>query len=239
MKIKNYLVKSLYEVKDPNWLIRDRSQENDLFPTYLDMHRTSVRSFTKNLAKEYELKFFSGKVDSISQAFEKTFWAIHDLWHSEPCNILYTDPDTVARRPFNPWELNGFMMFNFTDPKTFTSPNKYNKQFPYFFNAGVRYFGHDMNKDVWKVGADMARDWDHSTYDTEQIILNSMLWSQPIGLDDVLKPVMAYQAHGLPETPVWLHDVWNGLAFDSSCIVHVHGSRNAAVKLDIMKQFIA
>jgi hypothetical protein len=235
--MKNYLVKSLYQVTDPNWLVHDRGHEENLYEQYLEMHRTSVASYTKHLRGDYELKFFTGRVENISQAFEKTFWNIHQLWHSEPCNIFYTDPDTVARHEINPWSFTEFRMFNFTDPKSFNKPNKYNKQFPYFFNAGVRYFPHSMNPMTWKVGEEIASDWDHNTYDTEQIALNAMLWSQGIELDQMLKPQWAYQACWYPEKSIVLHDVWNGISIDSAAIVHVHSSRNASTRLQALKQF--
>lgn len=238
VKIKNYLVKSLYRVRDPNWLVHDRSHETDLYDRYLDMHRISVESFKRHLQGDWELKFFTGTVDSINQAFEQTFWRIHELWHSEPCNILYTDPDTVARTGLDIWNLDGFRMFNFTDPRSLDRENVYGSRFPWFFNAGVRYFSHAMSEDVWTLGADMASRWDHTTYDTEQIILNQMLWSQGLRLDQALMPRVAYQAMSLDTKPVWWHDAWNGCAITQAAIVHVHGSRNAESRQHIMKQLI-
>jgi hypothetical protein len=239
MKTKNYLVKSLYRVRDPNWMVHDRSHETDLYENYLEMHRISVGSFTRHLKGDWELKFFTGQVNNISEAFEKTFWNIHTLWHQEPCNILYTDPDTVARLDLDIWSLNQFRMFNFTDPRSLDRDNCYNARFDWFFNAGVRYFPHAMNPDVWKLGADMARSWDHSTYDTEQIILNAMLWSQGLRLDQALMPKVAYQAMNLDRAPVWWHDVWNGCSMSQAAIIHVHGSRDSQSRVDIMKKLAA
>jgi hypothetical protein len=237
--MKNYLVKTLFEVRNPNWEVVDRSHEPDLYNNYLDMHRISVGSFKHHLQGNWELKFLGGQVDTIHEAFEKTFWFIHDLWHTEPCNILYTDPDTVAIKNINPWgRISGFHMFNFTDPKTYAGTNRYQKSFPWFFNAGVRYFANDMTKEIWQRGADMARDWDHSTYDTEQIILNTMLWEQGLRLDQCLRPDLAYQAHQLPNVPVWTQDLWNGTSLERAVIVHVHGSRNSRSKLNLMENLI-
>lgn len=236
MTVKNYLVKSLYEVRDPNWLVHDRSHEPDLYRRYLDMHRVSVGSFKQHLQGAWELRFFSGQVNSISEAFEHTFWHIHDLWHAEPCNIFYTDPDTVARLSINPWQLSGFRMFNFTDPRSFQNSNVYQLQFPWFFNAGVRYFSHDMQPSVWQKGVELARRWDHTTYDTEQIILNAMLWSQGLRLDQTLMPRLAYQAMSLDRAPVWQHDIWNGCSMTQAAVIHVHGSRNAQDRLGLMQQ---
>jgi hypothetical protein len=155
--MKNYLVKSLYQVTDPDWKILDRSHEGNLFEKYITMHQMSVGSYTKFLQGDWELKFFTGKVHNINQAFEKTFWAIHNLWHSEPCNILYTDPDTLAIAPVNPWnQYQNFMMFNYTDPKKLSNKNVYNKSFDNFFNAGVRYFLYLIL--VW-LGKDFCPAW--------------------------------------------------------------------------------
>lgn len=235
-QMKNYLVKTLFEVQDSNWEVMDRTHETNLYQNYLEMHQISIGSFKKHLLGDWELRFLGGRVENIHQAFEKTFWFIHDIWHEGPCNILYTDPDTVAIKNINPWNhISGFRMFNFTDPKSYTGNNRYGRKFSCFFNAGVRYFAHDMSQSIWDLGKDMARDWDHSTYDTEQIILNSMLWDQGLRLDQCLRPEIAYQAQWLPQVPVWAQDTWNGISLDRAAIVHVHGSRDSAIKLHLMK----
>lgn len=237
--MKNYLVKSLYQVHDPNWMIHDRSHESNMYQNYVDMHQLSVSSFKRHLQGDWELKFFSGNVGSISEAFQATFYNIYKLWSSEPCNIFYTDPDTVARINFTPWNIPEFRMFNFTDPKSYSGKNQWNANFPFFFNAGVRYFPHSMDHKVWQLGLDMAKSWDHSTYDTEQIILNSMLWSQNLRPDYVLLPALAYQAFDLVHRPLWWHDVWNGIAFAESAIIHVHSSRDSKSRLGLMQKMLS
>jgi hypothetical protein len=230
--MKNYLVKSLYQVVDPDWKVVNRSHEEDLYQKYQAMHQLSLASYQRFLGGTWELKFFEGDVDNINQAFERTFWAIHDLWHSEPCNILYTDPDTMAVKVLNPWgQYPHFTMFNYTDPRSFDKPNRYNKQFDHFFNAGVRYFPSTMSRDIWASGAEMARNWDYETYDTEQIILNTMLWDQPVQRIDVLNPYMAYQAF---HPDIRVSDQWNGLRLGDAGILHFHSSRDAQNRLEIM-----
>lgn len=237
--MKNYLVKTLFEVRSTDWEVVDRSHETGLYENYLAMHQLSVGSFKQHLKGDWELKFQGGRVDTIHEAFERTFWFIHDLWHQEPCNILYTDPDTVAIKDLNVWgHISGFRMFNFTDPRSYAGENSYQRTFPWFFNAGVRYFSHDMSREIWKQGADMARNWDHSTYDTEQIILNSMLWDQGLRLDQCLRPDIAYQAQWLPDRPVWAQDLWNGSNLERAAIIHVHGSRNSGSKLHLMQNLL-
>lgn len=235
--MKNILVKSLFRVRDTNWHFRDRKDEVDLYDKYVEMHRLSVSSFSKHLKGTWELKFVQGTVDNINDAFQHTFKEIYELWRQGNTNILYTDPDTVAIRDLDPWNISDqFMMFNFTDPKSFNEPNQYQKSFPYFFNAGVRYFPAAMSQNTWDLGLSMVDQWEPNTYNTEQIILNSMLWSQGMSLDQVLRPEMAYQAHWLPQVPVWLQDLWNGIEIGRAAIVHTHSSRDIDQKLDLMRQ---
>ena len=237
--MKNYLVKSLFRVESADWHVMDRSHEVNMHENYQAMHRLSLDSCRRNLAWPWELVFIEGAVEDINQAFVRTFNEIYDLWHSEPCNILYTDPDTVVINMFDPWsEFNHFQMFNYTDPKSFSAPNGYGKSYPHFFNAGVRYFPATMSEQTWQIGLDMIKDWDYNDYNTEQIVLNEMMWSQGVELTDVLRPDVAYQAQWLPRVSVEVQDNWNGYHLTDSKIVHVHGSRDSAVKLNLMKELV-
>lgn len=231
--MKNYLVKSLYKVADTDWKVHNRSHEKNLYESYVELHQISLASYKAMLGGEWEFKFFTGNVEQINHAFEKTFWNIHDLWHKEPCNILYTDPDTLAIKPFDPWNQHKhFSMFNYTDPRSFDRPNQWNQSFQHFFNAGVRYFPASMSPDIWKLGATMAQQWDYKTYDTEQIILNTMLWNQPVTVDNMLNPHMAYQAFW-PNAE--LCNQWNGIDIQDSTVVHFHSSRDVASRVQIMQ----
>lgn len=235
--MKNILVKSLFEIQDTDWHIRDRSKETDLYKKYVEMHQLSTGSFKKHLKGNWEFKFISGKVQNVNEAFQKTFYAIYDLWKQGNTNIFYTDPDTVAIQDIDPWNMSEwFMMFNYTEPKKFNNPNRYNRQFDHFFNAGVRLFPAGMQQKTWDTGLDMAKHWDSSTYDTEQIILNSMLWDQGVSISQVLRPAWSYQAHWLPAAPVWAQNLWNGIDINQSAIIHTHSSRDIDKKLQLMKQ---
>jgi hypothetical protein len=232
--MKNYLVKSVFEVQDTDWKVLNRSHEKDLFANYMAMHEISVASYNKFLQGDWELKFITGQVGQINEAFERTFWAIHDLWHSEPCNILYTDPDTIAIKPVEFWDrYSDFRMFNYTDPRQYTGANPYGRQFANFFNAGVRYFPSTMNSEVWGIGSSMAKSWDTSTYDTEQIILNAMLWDQGITLEQALEPAQAWQ---LFHPDVNFGNAWNGCSINDARILHLHSSRGAVDRLSFMTQ---
>jgi hypothetical protein len=230
--MKNYLVKSLFRVRDPNWKVVDRSHEQNLFDNYLAMHEISVATFKHFLQGDWELKFITGEVEQINQAFELTFWAIHDLWHSEPCNILYTDPDTMAIQAVEIFgRYQNFLMFNHTDPKEFNRTNPYNRTYPHFFNAGVRYFPATMNESIWQLGRDMAQTWDPSTYDTEQIILNAMLWDQGITFDQAFDPTIAWQ---LFRSDFNFLQQWNACPIQEARILHLHSSRGAVDRLGFM-----
>jgi hypothetical protein len=231
--MKNYLFKSLFKINNPNWQVLDRSHEHNMFENYQHMHNLSTQSAKKFLQGDWQLVFVDGEFDHINQAFEHTFWQIKQLWDQEPCNILYTDPDTVFIRPLNIWDqFDQFMMFNYTDPREFRAANSYNKSFDHFFNAGVRYFPSTMSTEIWRTGADMAQSWDHSTYDTEQIILNTMLWSQNISLEQALHPEIAYQAFSLNQP---YSDAWNRITVNQAYIMHFHSSRGSGNQLEIMK----
>lgn len=235
--MKNYLVKSLFEVVDPKWSPEiDRSRETDVFRTYQEMHELSVLSHRVCLQGEWELVFFGGKTDNIHQALKETFFKIHDLWSSEPCNILYTDPDTLMVAETTIFDtIDYFAMFNVTDPASFNQPNIYNKEYKHFLNAGVRYFPSTMLKETWDTGLEMANRWDLTDWDTEQIILNEMAWSQGVAVEQMIQPKLAYQAFMIPGGESWA-DKWNKCAFGDANIIHWHSSRGAQNRLNLMKQ---
>jgi len=92
-----------------------------------------------------------------------------------------------------------------------------------------------MTETTWRVGLDLADRWNFNDYDTEQIILNQMLWSQNLKLSDALNPTLAYQAHWFPEIDPWRANIWNGLDINRAQIIHVHSSREIDTKLRFMK----
>lgn len=236
--MKNILVKSLFKINSANWNVKDRSKEKNLYEKYLESHELSLKSFEKFLPGEWEYEFISGEYDTIHQALHHTFYAIRDLWVKHaPCNILYTDPDTLAINPINVWgQYDKFMMFGFSDPKSFYRPNVYGLVFPNFFNAGVRYFPASMSAVTWQDGLKLADNWKFDNYDTEQIILNRMLWGQGITVDEALNPRLAYQAHWLPTNDVWRANIWNGININEAQIIHLHASRDIEYKLEYMKE---
>jgi len=232
--MKNYLVKSLFKVKNTNWIFKDRSEEGDLFSLYMRAHEHSVYTFNKFLQGDWELKFFTGEVENISEAYKNTFWYIHDLWHSGPCNIFYTDPDTLAIKKIDPWHYNKFMMFNYTDPVSLIRDDKV--IIKDYFNAGVRYFPSTMSQHTWGLGRTLVVNWNFTDYRTEEIILNDMLWSQGLEVKDVLDVSMNWaffinMNHSTSET-------FNNSLIDTAKILHFHASRNIGATVKIMDEFV-
>ena len=68
-----------------------------------------------------------------------------------------------------------------------------------------------------------------------------MLWSQPNRTPETtVMPKMAYQGHMLylnnwQQTKAQ-SNAWNGCELKDAHIVHLHGSRNAPAKLELMKE---
>ena len=231
--MKNLLVRSIYKIKSTQWF-RDRADEGDIYEHYMQMHKISLDSFKQHLQGDWEFVFFNKEVDDIQQVFQDHFFELYDLW-KQGNNILYCGPDNLMIKPTKFFgEYNDFRMFNYTDPKSFNG-------IEHFLNADVRYYSADMNPDTWTESLKQAENWDFSEWNTEQIILNKMLWNQEGRTpQNTIIPKMAYQAHG-----VWLtNDInqhiqranaWNGCALQDSHIIHLHGSRNAPNKLELMK----
>jgi len=232
--MKNYLVKSLFKVKSTHWHFKDREEEGDIFDLYLRAHELSLKTYYKYLKPNFDVKFFTGEVETINEAFKNTFWLIHDLWHSEPCNILYTDPDTIAFKEVDPWHYDKFMMFNYTDPKSLVLDDKV--VFEHFFNAGVRYYPSTMTEHTWGLGRTLAFNWNPTTYHTEQYILNSMLWSQGLKPEEILDTAMNWALFINMDRPV--SDEFNQTDLDRAKIMHLHASRDINMVVKIMEDFI-
>lgn len=220
----------------------DRSSEGNLYDWYMKMHDISLRSFEKHLQGDWEFVFFSKEVENILEVFKDHFFEIYDIWKQGDTNILYCGPDNLVMKPTEFFgKYDDFMMFNYTDPKISNEPNHYNIQHEHFFNADVRYYPSTMSQDIWDMGLKMAENWDFNSWNTEQFILNKMLWDQPNRtLANTLDPLMAYQGHELYlqdwEKRKEYSNKWNGCEIKDAHIIHLHGSRNAEMKFELMEQ---
>jgi hypothetical protein len=100
-----------------------------------------------------------------------------------------------------------------------------------------------MSKATWKVGNDLAKNWNMTNtndgWNFEQLMINKMFWSQGYTIEEAHRPEMYYQAQWLPGTEETKkqQDEWNGCLLEDAHIIHWHGSRDANVKLNMMKTF--
>ena len=220
----------------------DRSGEGDLYDWYMKMHDISLKSFEKHLQGDWEFIFFNKEVENIQEVFKDHFFEIYDIWKQGDTNILYCGPDNIMMKPTDVFgKYDDFMMFNYTDPKSSVEPNTYNIQHEHFFNADVRYYPSTMSQDIWDMGLEMAKNWDFNSWNTEQFILNKMLWDQEgRTLENTIDPTMAYQGHQLFlenwEQRKQYSNEWNACDLKDAQIIHLHGSRNAEMKFELMEQ---
>jgi len=228
--MKNYLVKSLNRIKSTDWFWTDRASEGDIYPLYKQMHDLSKLSFDLMLGGDWEYIFLEAVVEDVNQTFKDQFYEIYDIWQSEPCNILYTGPDTQMIQPTEIFgKYNNFLLWNYTDPKQTTRHQHY-------LNADIRYYPSTMTDELWSIGLEKFRSFDY--WGGDQDLYNDMVWSQGLSPEQVINPKMAYQAFMLPGGESWADD-WNGCAFGDAHIVHWHGSRSARQKLELMQQVSA
>jgi len=208
----------------------------------MKMHDISLRSFEKHLVGDWEFKFFNKEVENIQEVFKDHFFEIYDIWKQGNVNILYCGPDNIMMKPTKIFgEYDDFRMFNYTDPKSSDEPNHYNIQHEHFFNADVRYYPSTMSQDIWDIGLEMAENWDFDTWNTEQFILNKMLWDQKgRTLENTLDPKMAYQGHQLVldnwDQRLKSSNQWNNCKLVDAHIIHTHGSRHAPSKFALMEE---
>ena len=221
--MKNYVVWTncvITGTRDREFGIRpaNTAHYNQMF----EISQASARHF---LAGTWEPVVFDQPAESRIQMFQQNWQRIWDLAHSEPCNILYLDSDTVFVQPteiFGRW--SEFRLFNWTFPNR-------TQEFDNYFNAGVRYYPHTMSAEVWQLGADLAANWNLDIWDQEQIIFNHMFWHQQLAWSDAHQPGINWQ---WPSN--WdLHSAQqhNRLPREQAHIVHYHGTRdsNHAVKM--------
>lgn len=233
--MKNYIIRTLNKVKNPVWgggarddWAKDRRSEGDIFENYKKMHELTIPGFEAFIPGDWELIFWSKEVDNIKETFRDNFYDLYNLFKSEPCNILYLGCDVQAIAPVEIFgKYKKFQMFNYTDPRSY-------RGIEHYFNADIRYYPAEMDQSVWDEGLKWAENWDMEDWGYEQIVLNRMMWSQDITLEEALIPEMAYQAFGLPDNKDAI-DAWNGITLEESKLIHWHGSRNSPQKVALIK----
>jgi hypothetical protein len=198
---------------------------------YHTMHRISRLTAEKFLQGDWEAIVWTDPAPSRLEIFKRNWTRIRDLWHQEPCNVLYLDSDTMFLRVTEMFgRFAEFRMFNWTDPKS-------TSLFGNYYNAGVRYYPASMSSELWQVGDSMAANWQDDNWGMEQDIFNTMFWQQPIPEYDRHHPELNWQGMQLtnpdPRTQQ-AHEQWNQCALTSAHIMHVHGSRGPTHTAQVM-----
>ncbi len=199
--------------------------------SYDIMHQVSRATAQKFLGGSWEAVVWSDPVPSRLDIFKRNWQRIWDLWHKEPCNILYLDSDTMFVRPTEIFErFTEFRVFNWTDPKS-------TDQFENFYNAGVRYYPATMSEETWSIGQQLAQNWNDTNWNMEQDIFNTMFWQQDIADNDRHHPELNWQGMKMivdhPQARA-AHEEWNQCSLDQAHILHIHGSRNAVQTAKLM-----
>lgn len=219
--MSNILVTKLYKLKDnTGWPKKRDDNYYDSYKSMLDLMTSSANQYVTDLS---DIVISSGEKQSIQHAFLDHFHEIYELW-KQGHNILYCDVDVLFLRQYNVFDqFSNFAMFNYTEPRS-TSDRFYNLQFPDFFNCAIRYYPSQMSSQVWEQGLFLINQgWNYARWDTEQVIYNHMMWSQPITLSDTLHPEMNWQAFRLPAEDN--HKSNQSVSLQEANAVHFSGSR--------------
>lgn len=185
------------------------------------MFQASQAAARQNLRGRWEEVVITDTCDTRLAMFKNNWQRIRDLWHSEPCNILFMDSDSIMVKPV---EIFGrfpeFRLFNWTTPPQ-------HPQFENYFNCAVRYYPAHMNPKLWELGDSLAANWDNSIYDYEQLMFNAMFWSQGITWEDAHHPELNWQAeNGLNLPELNKHSQFNTFPLGHARIIHYHGTRS-------------
>jgi len=198
---------------------------------YDTMNRISRLSAEKFLQGDWESIVWTDPAPSRLEIFKRNWARIRDLWHQEPCNILYLDSDTMFLRPTEIFgRFQEFRVFNWTDPKS-------TPLFANYYNAGVRYYPASMSPELWQLGDSMAADWQDHNWGMEQDIFNTMFWRQSIPDADRHHPELNWQGMQMtiPDPRMQqAHEQWNQCPLSRAHIIHVHGSRSATNTAKLM-----
>jgi hypothetical protein len=188
---------------------------------YDRMFEISLASARQNIRGRWQEIVLDETCESRVEMFQKNWTKIHDMWHAEPCNILYLDSDTITVKPVEIFgRFPDFRLFNWTDPPR-------NEFFDNYFNAAVRYYPAHMNPRIWAIGNELAANWRLDIWDQEQLIFNKMLWEQTMTWEDAHHPELNWQAPSgktLPELNA--HSNFNTMPLGHARIIHYHGSRD-------------
>jgi hypothetical protein len=229
--MKNYVVwtNCTVEEKEKRFNI-EAGADHSVREAYNRMWQISRNSARKFLQGDWEEIVWTDPQPSRGELFKRNWTRVKDLWHKEPCNILYLDADTIFIRPTEIFDkFFEFRMFNWADPKT-------EYEFLNYYNAAVRYYPATIRSETWQVGQATVDHWSLDMYDYEQIVFNRMYWSQHISMHDRHWPKLNWQAvvsdH---EDLLQYQNQWNKCNINEAHIIHAHGSRGAKQSLEMME----
>lgn len=227
--MKNYVVWTNCKVNDTETRFGIEPCADDrVTADYDTMFRYSLASARRYLKGAWEPVVFTEPAESRVEMFKSNWRRISDLWHSEPCNVLYLDSDTIFLKPTEIFgRFDEYRLFNWTTPPR-------HEQFEHYFNAAVRYHPHTMRQETWDIGEEMAQNWNLDIWDQEQIIFNRMFWSQGLDFEDALRPELNWQAPtGTAINELAQHAQFNSFPIQHVRILHYHGTRGSSRGQDI------
>lgn len=195
---------------------------------YDTMFKYSIASARKFLKGPWEPVVFTEPAENRVEMFKSNWQRLRDLWHAEPCNILYLDSDTIFLKPTEIFgRFDEYRLFNWTTPAQ-------HEQFENYFNAAVRYHPHTMSAETWTIGDAIAANWNLDIWDQEQIIFNKMFWSQGLTFEDAHHPELNWQAPtGTTLQELAQHAQFNSFPIQHARILHYHGTRSSTRGQDV------
>lgn len=232
--VKNYLVCAIR----PTTEIWYRERHANLHEQYHKMYQMRSASFRKFVQEPFEEILWTEPVANNDEYTVANWYAIKQLWESEPCNIFWAGADTLMIRPtnlFNP-QFKEYRLFNYTDPKEY-------KEFEHYFNDDIQYYPHTMSKETWNLGEKLWNEREthpDRNWGFDQIRHNHMFWSQSLEPNDRLYAQLAYQAFMVrslrnPDA-ISRANEWNGLELRDAHILHFHASRGTHQVIQVMQE---
>jgi hypothetical protein len=211
-------------------------KNQDLYQNYSKMYTYSLASYKKFVGEPFEAICFTDAVDDNDNYTLENWKAIKELWHNEPCNILWAGADTFMTQPtdiFND-RFKEYRLFNYTDPRS-------HREFNNHFNDDVQYYPHTMKEEIWELG---EKYWEQREghpdqhWGFDQLRHNAMFWAQDIPKDDIFHPELNYMAmrlRDLNHSSVAWHEQWNQHPFLTAHILHFAASRGSESVVQIMR----
>jgi len=225
--VTNILLKSLFKIKNHDPIVgQPPSAMTHYFSSYRVMQDLSIVSFKKNLQGDWQLIELGGEFSRLSYALRYVMAQTKKIWKTHyPCNILYTDPDTLCIKPLD-------LFGKFFEFRLFTDGHPLSRK--QYHNCGVRYFPKELTDAFWESIDSKMSQWDHKKYDYEQETYIDCLWEQP----SLYKQLSQPQSHVVKQITHKGHDAYNNYYSDAA-ILHVHASRGPTDQLTCMQEYWA